>query len=103
MAGRVKATVQQGADLPPKLPLLVVCGSDIDEQLILQQHMDMPRLHATPAAVGAPPRIVGAQVIQHTALVPPSWFHLDGHTHHLAGHAHHLHLEGGEGGQGGAR
>lgn len=52
MSGRLQAGVEQGLYLSPQLPILVVRCGHVDEELVLQQHVDMPGLQATPAAHG---------------------------------------------------
>lgn len=98
MSGRLQAVVEQGLDLPPKLPVLVVRRGHVDEELVLQQHVDVPRLQAAPAAL-RPPRGLAElcrQVVEHGALVSPLRLHLDGEAGEVAGETCHLHLREGE-------
>lgn len=40
-----QAVVQEGPDLPPQLPFGVLHGGDVDEEFILEKHVDVPSLH----------------------------------------------------------
>lgn len=93
---RLQSAVQQGSDLTPDLPLLAVLGGHVDEQLVLQQHVDVPGLQAAPAALRPARRqvVFWSQVVQNRAFVPPSGLQLDGETQELRGEACDLHLEG---------
>lgn len=98
MAGRLQSVVEQGLDLAPQLAVLVVHGGHVDEQLVLQQHVDVTSLQAAPAALCPARRLVELrrQVVQHGALVPPPWLQLDSEAHKVAGEACDLHLVGEE-------
>lgn len=98
MSGCLQAIVEQGPDLPPQLPLLVVCRGHVDEQLVLQQHVDVPGLQAAPAALRLACTLVvlWRQVIQHRALVPPPWLQLDSEANKVTGETCDLNLEEGD-------
>lgn len=95
LPGRLQAAVEQRPDLPPQLALLGVRRGHVDEQLVLQQHVDVSRLQAAPAALRAPRGrvVLRRQVVQHRALVPPPRLQLDGDADALAGEAGDLNLE----------
>lgn len=92
----LQSVVEQGLDLAPQLTILVVDGGHIDEQLVLEQHVDVSSLQAIPAALRAAGRLVELrrQVIQHGALVPPPWLQLNGEADKIAGETCNLHLVG---------
>lgn len=95
MSGCFQAVVEQGLNLPPQLPVLVVRRGHVDEELVLQQHVDVPRFQAAPAAL-RPPRGLAElwrQVVEHRALVPPPRLHLDGEAHEVTGETCHLDLK----------
>ena len=79
MSGCLQAAVEQGPNLPPELPLLAVCRGHIDEQFVLQQHVDVSGLQTSPAALRLACGLVvlWRQVIQHSSLVSPPWLQLD--------------------------
>lgn len=96
MSGCLQAAVGQCLDLPPQLPLLIVSSRHVDEELVLQQHVDVSGLQTTPAA-RCPARglvVFRCQVIQHRALVTPPRLQLDGEANDIAGETCHLDLEG---------
>ena len=87
MSGCFQAVVEQGLNLPPQLPVLTVRRGHVDEELVLQQHVDVSRLQAAPAAL-RPPRGLAElwrQVVEHGALVSPPRLHLDGEADKVAG------------------
>lgn len=94
MSGGFQAVVEQGLNLPPQLPVLVVRCGHVDEELVLQQHVDVPRLQAVPAAVRPPCGLVvlRRQVVEHGALVSAARLQLDGEAEEVAGEACHLDL-----------
>lgn len=98
MSGCLQAIVEQGPNLPPQLPLLVVCRGHVDEQLVLQQHVDVSGLQATPAALRLARDLVvlRRQVIQHRALVSPPWLQLDREANKVTGETCDLNLEEGD-------
>lgn len=98
MSGCLQAVVKERPNLPPQLPLLVVCGGHIDEQLVLQQHVDVSSLQTTPAALRlARDRVVPRrQVIQHGPLVSPPRLQLNSEANEVTGEARHLNLQGGD-------
>lgn len=98
MSGCLQAIVEQGPNLPPQLPLLVVCRGHVDEQLVLQQHVDVSGLQATPAALRLACDLVvlRRQVIQHRALVSPPWLQLDREANKVTGETCDLNLEAGD-------
>lgn len=51
MPRRLQSVVEQPLDLASQLTILVVDGGHIDEQLILEQHVDVTSLQAVPAAL----------------------------------------------------
>lgn len=96
MSGCFQAVVEQRLNLPPQLPVLVVRRGHVDEELVLQQHVDVSRLQPAPAALG-PPRgfaELWRQVIEHRALVSPPRLHLDGEADKVTGETCHLDLTG---------
>lgn len=95
ISGCLQAIVKQGLNLPPQLPLLVVCRRHIDEQLILQQHVDMSSLQATPAALRLARGLVvlRRQVIQDGALVAPSRLQLNSEAKEVTGETCDLNLK----------
>lgn len=100
MSGCLQAAVRQGLDLPPQLPLLVVSRGHIDEEFVLQQHVDVSGLQTTPAARG-PARglaVLWRQVVQHRALVTPPRLQLDREADRITGETCNLNLEEEEGG-----
>lgn len=94
MPGRLQSVVEQGLDLAPQLAALVVHGGHVDEQLVLQQHVDVTSLQAAPSALRPARHLVELrrQVVQHGALVPPPRLQLDGEAHKVAGETCDLHL-----------
>lgn len=92
----LQSVVEQGLDLASQLTVLVVGGGHIDEQLILEQHVDVTSLQAAPAALRpACGRVeLRRQVVQHGALVPPPWLQLNGEADKIAGETCNLHLVG---------
>lgn len=98
MSGRLQAAVGQSPELPPQLPLLAVRRGHIDEEFILQQHVNVSGFQTTPAAHRPACGLVvlGRQVVQHRALGTPPWFQLDGEADHIAGETRNLNLSTGE-------
>lgn len=101
MSGCLQAVVEERPNLPPQLPLLVVCRGHVDEQLVLQQHVDVPSLQTAPAALRLARGLVVArrQVIQHRALVSPPRLQLDCEANKVTGEARHLDLQEGDSGR----
>lgn len=95
MSGGLQAVVEQGPDLSPQLPVLVVGRGHVEEELVLQQHVDVSRLQAAPAAPrpARGPAELRRQVVQHRALVAPPRLHLDGETQEVAGETGDLDLD----------
>lgn len=98
ISGCLQAAVEQGLNLPPQLPLLVVCRGHIDEQLVLQQHVDVSSLQTTPAALRPACGLVvlRRQVIQHRALVSPPRLQLNSEAEEVTGETCDLNLEEGD-------
>lgn len=98
MSGCLQAVVEQGLNLPPQLPLLAVCRGHVDEQLILQQHVDVSSLQTAPAALRLARGLVvlRRQVIQHGALVSPPRLQLNSEANEVTGETCDLNLEGAE-------
>lgn len=94
MSGRLQAVVEQGLNLPPQLPVLVVHGGNVDEELVLQQHVDVASLQTAPAALRLACGLVELwrQVVQHGALVSSPWLHLDGEADEITGETCDLNL-----------
>lgn len=98
MSGCLQAVVKERPDLPPQLPLLVVCCGHIDEQLVLQQHVDVSSLQTTPTALRLARDLVvpRRQVIQHRPLVSPPRLQLNSEANKVTGEARHLNLQEGD-------
>lgn len=101
MSGCLQAVVEQGPNLPPQFPLLVVCRGHVDEQLALQQHVDVSSLQTTPAALRLACDLVvlRRQVIQHRALVSPPRLQLNSEANKVTGETCDLNLEEGDEGE----
>lgn len=98
VSGCLQSVVVPGFNLPPQLPFLAVCCGHIDEQLVLQQHVDVSSLQATPASLSLACSldILGCQVIKHRALVSPPRLQLDGEAEEVTGETCDLDLEEGD-------
>lgn len=67
MSGSLQAAVEHGFNLPPQLSVLAVRRCHIDEQLVLQQHVDVSGFQTVPAALSATCGLVvlWSQVVKH--------------------------------------
>lgn len=72
-----------------------MCRGHVDEELVLQQHVDVSSLQTAPAALGLARGLVvlRRQVVQHRALVAPPRLQLDGEADKVAGQTGDLDLE----------
>lgn len=102
MSGCLQAAVGQGLDLPPQLPLLAVSCGHIDEEFILQQHVDVSGLQTTPAArrLAYTLVVLRRKVVQHRALVTPPRLQLNCEANHITSETCDLNLEEGRGAEG---
>lgn len=92
----LQSIVEQGLDLASKFTFLVVDGGHIDKQLVLEQHVNVTSLQATPAALcpACSPIELRRQVIQYRALVSSPGLQLNGEADKVAGETCNLHLVG---------